>query len=91
MKEKIPCCMADALQRIRKIEAGGLIVGIAMLDEVIREVQDLGLLSEPEIRGELLKRVNLSNYVPKSAEDAYAAALLREYRSALEKGNENRG
>ena len=79
------------MQRIRKLEVGGLIVGIAMLDEVIREVQALGLLSEPEIRDELMKRVKLSNYVPKSAEDAYAAALLREYHSTLEKGNENRG
>jgi hypothetical protein len=91
MKEKIPCCMADALQRIRKIEAGGLTVGIAMLDEVIREVQTLDLPTEPGIRDELLKRVKLNNYIPKSAEDAYAAALLREYRSALEKGSENRG
>ena len=78
------------MQRIRKLEVGGLIVGIAMLDEVICEVQAMGLPTEPGIRAGLLKRVNLYNYVPKSAEDAYAATLLRKYRSALKTGGGNR-
>lgn len=78
------------MQRIRKLEVGGLIVGIAMLDEVIREVQALGLPTEPGIQDELMKRVKLYNYVPKSAEDACNAAVLPEYRSALETGGGNR-
>ena len=78
------------MQRIRKLEVGGLIVGIAMLEEVICEVQAMGLPTEPGIRAGLLKRVNLYNYVPKSAEDAYAATLLRKYRSALKTGGGNR-
>lgn len=78
------------MQRIRKIEVGGLIVGIAMLEEVICEVQTMGIQTEPGIRAGLLKRVNLSNDVPKSAEDACPAAVLRKYRSALKTGGGNR-
>lgn len=78
------------MQRIRKIEVGGLIVGIAMREEVICEVQAMGLPTEPGIRAGLLKRVKLYNYVPKSAEDACNAAVLPEYRSALKTGGGNR-
>jgi hypothetical protein len=87
MKEKIPCCSADALQHIKKIDVGGIVVGLSMLDEVIGEVQALNLPDESDVRAELLKRVKLYNYVPKSAEEVYASALLRECRSARKEGS----
>ncbi|MDH7593141.1 MAG: hypothetical protein QHG99_02145 [Methanomicrobiales archaeon] len=74
-----PCCAADALRRIRQIEIGGIVVGIAMLDSIIEEVNGLNLAKGDEIADELLKRVKVSNYVPKAAETKYRDALLREY------------
>jgi hypothetical protein len=77
---KVPCCAADAMRRIRQVNVEGIIVGIAMLDSIIREVIALNLQNDRDVETELIKRVKIYNYVPKSAEEAYAAALLREYK-----------
>ena len=33
-KREKPCCAAEALRRVRRIEVGGVVVGLAMLDAV---------------------------------------------------------
>lgn len=68
------------MRRIRQVNVDGIIVGIAMLDSIIREVIELNLQNDADVRTELIKRVKIYNYVPKSAEEAYTAALLREYK-----------
>lgn len=68
------------MRRIRQVNVEGIIVGIAMLDSIIREVIALNLQNDRDVETELIKRVKIYNYVPKSAEEAYAAALLREYK-----------
>lgn len=78
-KNKQPCCAAEALRRIRPVEIGGIVVGLAMLDAILDEVCDLHLTGKDAIADELLKRVQIYNYVPKSAEAAFRTALLREY------------
>ncbi|MDT8358184.1 MAG: hypothetical protein RQ758_06740 [Methanomicrobiaceae archaeon] len=75
----IPCCAADAVAQIRKVKVNGITVGLAMLDSVFAEVEALGPLPEEELKHELLKRVKIYNYIPRSAGDAYAAVLMREY------------
>lgn len=77
-KEK-PCCAAEALRRIRQIEIGGIVVGLAMLDDIIEEVQGLHLTGKDAIADELIKRVKIYNYVPQKAESEYRDALIREY------------
>jgi hypothetical protein len=58
----------------------GLQVGIKNLDNTLREVAQLKLSDPQLLAQELLKRVQAcGNYVPSSAEDEYAASLLREY------------
>lgn len=74
-----PCCAAEALRRVKQIEIGGTIVGIAMLDSIMEEVRGSNLARSDEIADELLKRVKIYNYVPKAAEASYREALLREY------------
>jgi hypothetical protein len=81
-KEK-PCCAAEALRRIRQVDVGGIRVGLAMLDDIIDEVQGLRLTAKDSIAEELLKRVKVYNYVPKAAEAAYRSALLREYEKKV--------
>lgn len=60
----------------------GLQVGIKKLNSILSEVALLGLTDPNLLEQELLERVKANgNYVPPSAEDEYAASLLREYRS----------
>jgi len=91
-----PCCAADALRRIRQIDVNGILTGISMLDESISEVRGLGLSDDRGIREALVKRVKIYNYIPPAAAEAYADAIMREYRHAERKnvqgraGNERR-
>ncbi|NYT06953.1 MAG: hypothetical protein GKC05_01670 [Methanomicrobiales archaeon] len=85
MDEK-PCCAADALRKIRRIDVGGVAVGITMLDSVLAEVHAMNLTGEKEIGDELVKRVRIYNYVPPRAEEHYRAALVREYATSRKRG-----
>ncbi len=83
----IPCCAADAMQRVKPVDVGGTTVGLAMLDHVFAEVRDPGLTDETAVRAELLKRVKVYNYVPPPAAEAYAAAVHREYANWNNQGD----
>lgn len=76
----IPCCAADALRRIRRIPVNGIMTGITMLDESIAAVKEQNLRSDAAIREALMKKINIYNYVPRGAKEAYAAALMEEYK-----------
>lgn len=65
------------------IRVAGNSVGIAGLDDIMKEVASLGLVAEELLKEELLDRVKKSNYIPDSAEPQYAQALLRKYRSSI--------
>jgi hypothetical protein len=58
-------------------------VGIMDLDEIIKEVVDLKLAGNDQIKAELLRRVKSRNYVAPSAEEEYSTALLLEYQVKL--------
>jgi hypothetical protein len=78
--DTIPCCAADAVATIRKVEVDGFTVGLAMLDAVFEEVAAVGPLPDDALKTELLRRAKIYNYIPRPAEESYAVALLREYR-----------
>ena len=69
--------------RVRTILVDGKEVGIDRLDLVFEGVRKIGLEDDARIGEELVKRVQIYNYVPSKKRDAYAAALLEEYRSFL--------
>jgi hypothetical protein len=81
----IPCCVADALRRIRQIPVNGIMTGITMLDESIAAVNEQNPASDAGIREALMKKIKIYNYVPKGAEEGYAAAVLEEYRNSVVK------
>ena len=85
-----PCCAAEALRRIRQIDVNGITTGISMLDESFSEVKGLGLSDDRGIREALLKRVKVYNYSPPAAAEAYADAIMREYRHTERKNFEGR-
>jgi hypothetical protein len=78
MTEK-PCCATDALRRIRPINVNGIATGIAMLDECMSEVKEIGLMDEREVCEALMKRVKIYNYIPPGVYAAYSEAIMREY------------
>lgn len=75
-----PCCPASAARMVKKLLIGGTSVGIAQLDEAIGEVYKIKLGDPNKIKKELLRLVKIYNYVPSSAENEYADALLEEFR-----------
>ncbi|NMB77913.1 MAG: hypothetical protein GYA23_02320 [Methanomicrobiales archaeon] len=79
-KEYVPCCAADALRRIRQIPINGIMTGITMLDESIAAIRNQNLTSDVEIRTALMKKIKVYNYVPPGVEEAYAIAIMEEYR-----------
>ncbi len=81
--DTIPCCAADALRRIRQINITGIMTGITMLDESIAAVQEQNPGNDAGIREALLKKIRIYNYVPRGVEEAYARAMMEEYRKSV--------
>ncbi|RXE56059.1 aldolase [Methanoculleus taiwanensis] len=69
----------DAI-KIRAILVDGRETGINQLDEIVAGVRKLDLKSDDALREELLRRARVFNYIPTKKTDAYADALLEEYR-----------
>lgn len=87
-KDTIPCCAADAMQEIRTVDVDGVSVGLAMLDAIFEEVDTLIPLPDDRLKQELLKRVRIYNYIPRNVEDAYAEAILNEYKKGENHGKD---
>lgn len=80
-----PCCAADALRRIRQIKINGIITGITMLDESIAAVKEQNLGRDSAICEALMKKIRIYNYVPNGVEEAYAMAIMEEYKKSVQK------
>jgi hypothetical protein len=85
MSNDKPCCAAEALRRIRQIPINGIMTGITMLDESIADVREQNPGNDAAIREALMKKIKIYNYVPRGVEEAYAQALMEEYRKTLPK------
>ena len=83
--DKIPCCAADALRRIRQIPVNGIMTGITMLDECIAMVKEQNLTGDAAVREALMKKIRVYNYVPPGVEEAYATAIMEEFRKRMTK------
>jgi len=81
--DNIPCCAADALQRIQQIPINGIPTGICMLEESIAAVREQNLTSDSEIREALMKKIKIYNYVPGGVEEEYTRAIMGEYRKNM--------
>jgi len=87
MDDDKPCCAAEALRRIRQVKINGIPTGITMLDEIIAEVKEQKLTTVTDISAALMKRVRVYNYVPENVKEAYAAAILEDYKKVSRKPN----
>ena len=79
MENQKPCCAAAAARMTKKLPLPGGEVGIANLENILKEVAGLKLADDETIRKELLTRVRIYNYVAHGAEPDYSKALLSEY------------
>ncbi len=68
---------------ISQIRVRGHLVGVAGLEQILKEVRELNLTQRLRITAELLRRTRMSNFIPESAEQDYAQALYREYCRSL--------
>jgi NAD-dependent dihydropyrimidine dehydrogenase PreA subunit len=64
----------------RQIRVGEFSVGLIGLDEIFADLYTDGYASAAAPAREMLRRARQHNYIPVSAEEPYAEALLREYR-----------
>ena len=76
----VPCCVLDSARWVTKVRVGANLVGIVEFARIMDEVHAMGPMDDDERRAHLLKRTLTYNYVPPPAEDAYADAMLEEYR-----------
>ncbi|PKG32696.1 hypothetical protein [Methanoregula sp.] len=85
--DRIPCCAADALRRIRQIPVNGIMTGITMLDESIADVKEQNPGCDAAVSEALMKKIRVYNYVPPGVAEAYARAIMEEYKKSVqEKG-----
>lgn len=64
---------------IQKVSIDGQVVTLIALPLIFQQFRDAGKTPGNGIRRELLESVKVYNPIPAEAEEAYAAALLREY------------
>jgi uncharacterized metal-binding protein len=64
---------------IQKVSIDGQVVTLIALPLIFQQFRDAGKTPDNGIRRELLESVKVYNPIPAEAEEAYAAALLREY------------
>jgi len=80
MSGKKPCCAIEAARMVKKLNIGGIPVGISQLDSIIEEVVEMDLKDENDIKRELLKRAKIYNYISPGSEKDYEDALYVEYK-----------
>ena len=76
----VSCCVLKAASSMTKIRVEGNLIGIMEAQRIMDEVRDMGPMDDEETRAHLMKRTKQYNYVPPKAEEAYADALLEEFR-----------
>ena len=79
MWQMASCCSgSDEVTQV-DIRGDGMTVGITGLKAAFEQLHAMGRDPADSIQDELLAMIQARNYVPRSAEEAYKAALLREY------------
>jgi len=90
MMWRMASCCGGGSDEVTQVDiyGRGLTVGIIGLKAIFEQLYALGLDPDDSIGDELLAMIkDARNYVPRSGEEVYKAALLREYAAfCAEKG-----
>jgi hypothetical protein len=80
MWRKSQCCDGPRGDVVRvDIFGDGSTIGLMGLTEIFEQLYLLGRAPDASAQDELVKMVAAKNYVPRTAEALYGAALVREY------------
>ena len=77
------CCDPKAPQ-VEKLLVGRSEIGLVGLDLCLAEIKSLELEDDSLIAGELVICVKKRNFIPDSAREEYAQALLAEYKKQFQ-------
>ncbi len=72
------CSGGDDITQV-DIHGNGVAVGLVGLKQAFQRLRSLGVEPGESTAEQLLTMIQGQNYVPRSAHEAYKAALLREY------------
>ncbi len=75
-----PACACKASDEVVQIGIGDDTIGLIALNQIFEQLRLLGRPPDRSVEDELLLMVGARNYIPRSCEDEYREALLREYR-----------
>lgn len=81
---RMSCCPGSA--RTKKIEIGGILVGIVGYEEIMEEAEKLRDHGEKRIRQLLLKQTKIYNFVSPGSEKDYEDAMWKEFQTYLKEG-----
>ena len=76
-----PGCCGGQDAPVKQIKVGGVPVGLVGLDTIFEQLYVMGRSPDDSLGDELLDMVEARDYVPRSGEEKYKQALLREYAS----------
>jgi hypothetical protein len=79
MRKTMCTCQAQGPRPTLIDLGGGVQVGLAGIAEAFEHFYAEGLEPSPQLADELLAAIKARNYVARSAERTYKAALLREF------------
>ena len=71
--------MVPKAGNVRVISVDGKEVGVNGLDQILKSVAEMELLSPAEVKDALISAVKAGNYIPTKKSGAYAKALYAEY------------
>ena len=75
---QLGCACASAIP-VQTVDVDGRAVALAALPLIFEQLRAAGKAPGPEVTGELLATVRIYNDVPAGTDEAYTAALAREY------------
>jgi uncharacterized metal-binding protein len=77
---KVATCSCGSGIPIQKLAIGGVEVTLIALPLIFARFREAGKLPGPEIADELMQTVKIYNPIPDSEQDAYAEAILKEFK-----------
>ena len=83
------CCGEEGLTQV-DVYGNGMTVGLDGLEQVFQQLYAMGLEPDDAVGGQLLTMIKARNYVPRSGEEAYKKALVREYAAFYRAKQQNR-
>jgi hypothetical protein len=74
------CCPSGA-PKPTMVNVGGIKVGLIAVGEIFQKLYEAGKKPEDVKKEELVKEFSIYNYIPSEALNAYAEALMKEFKN----------